>query len=593
MRPWLDGIVLIVSVSCAGLGIAQDATKPGTGLEYRVPEPFLNSGQFSEYVAHAKRKLDQESDPEVASRVALDLLMAATVREAQELADLMKERLLMDLAETVPGQYVLATFNDANVYREFLQKRIERTEQQLSDEFLRKYAGAIRLGMKKWAPDFVQGEPFLLYAALSGRVGRDFGLEFVAIEELKKAREKETKNIADIVFHAITTSSEQYVALQQFHDKKAAQVLQRFLCLRLDEEQRELPKIQLIQAENLLRENKFAKARAILESLPRAAHTARSRFWMGWALAAEGDFEKSIGTLKDLAEEHPDDPWSKQAVRLQRTLQGIDDNLAQHCAAARKLIAGIAKTGLAVCELTAIIRSEGGPPIRIYFGLDTNNGVFEVGVRYADGHALAYRTTDDSCRLYFHGEPQIDTYNEPGVMPVPNMALSQKADGGCNFAFDASFARTSRGLNGNLTQLLASPIFSTPEGVRRLLGHNCQIGVFPEAAETRNGRTIYRWITPDVTDPEMRPLEFHASSGGSLWAVTSRSVEITDIRYGSAGTFQLTPNAWPDLPIKVHGKLEPAVLVSRLIRGGFSLVEKHTETAARYTESRLQGANKF
>src|SRR4051812_14195142 len=90
---------------CAAGGLA-DEKQPGAEA-YQPPEGFVSSGDANDYLAQARKFLEQNSDDARAPRVAMDMLVFATAMQDQAGIEEAKARLLFQFGDTLSAAYLI------------------------------------------------------------------------------------------------------------------------------------------------------------------------------------------------------------------------------------------------------------------------------------------------------------------------------------------------------------------------------------------------------------------------------------------------------------------------------------------------------
>ena len=537
------------------------------------PAEFLATGRTSDYVAAARKYLAQHVEEPAAPMVVHDLIVVATMVKDKKLADEMKARLLMDYPQSAYTRYMLATTvadssnqnNSGNVseYRRLLKTQITDREDVLSPSVAEKYCRGVRAGLQLWGESALADGEFLLHGALLADAARDWQLESTCTTKLAQNDDKQVREIAEAAF-APASDAEKVLRLHRVEDSKA-RLIERLLYQRLPHEQQELPEVIKCVAENYLADGKFRDAVPLAEKLISLRDDPQIRFWLAWCQSAQGNKALALAATAESQKRFPQDPWARAASELAGRIRDADENLDHYAQSLAKVTARLRQSGLSLFECKAVYRTESGRELGGYLALVPYDGLLELNVMDNGRLKLAYKTTDSECRVYVEGEPAVRAFNQRGIYPLFQNDLRAGADGTPQFSFNVQVADSPDAVRASGQSLADSPLLSTPEGVRQLLGYWATTGWLPDrAVRTDAGVSIYRWVRPVARRPETDFIEYRISRDGDLCGLRARQVTCEFLRYGPYGSFQLSPPAWPPLPVVRQEKLDGAVLFRML-----------------------------
>lgn len=552
------------------LGYAQ--THPAV-LPFPAPDEVIRSGEhkMDSYVQTADAWLAEHADSPYAPRVLMDMLMVATAAQQPEFADSIRARLLLVYPGSLPGRYVGTSFKDAEAYGKFLDRLLEKRFKTASVGFARQFTTLMAAGTKFYGSGVLVSEPFALKVAL---LARDAGDSAVAGTALAKARPEvdgptEITQIMDVCFGGPDGPVRQVQAIHALPGKTAlAGEVEQYLVAKMDADQRSAPAMKRLRAELALAGRQFPEALELLESLPTDQIDARTLCLRAWGHAALRQNDKVSALAEQAMQIDRDSPWSKLAGQLVELANGSEKNLDEHSADLMPALESLERGASAVALRLEITPAESSNKAPMQIDLLMADKRFEVQCEQGGKLLLAYRTTDKQAAIYNAGESTIYQFSEGGFLPAPEFKLQERPGGGYNFNLIWKITHSGQPLKMALGELLANPILSSREGVRRLLGSNIQRGSFPIPVGGQDKKR-YAWVTPRMDRPELERTEYAIGPDHRLLWVRGARAKLTVLGYGPEVIPEVAP-AWPEARIIQRAKMDGGSFL-RLIQSFMSL----------------------
>jgi tetratricopeptide (TPR) repeat protein len=542
--------------------------------EYRGPEYYQSRGKTEDFIPEAKRYFDAHADYEIAPSVAFDLYMAAVLRGDTPLAEWAMARLVFDYPESLSTRFLLTTIPQPANYGKFLAGRFNGPENVPGSRFLRKFAGAVDLGVHRFGPQFISEDDLLICCAFAAR---DLGLLRLAAlcDQNSRNADGDVPQIVQALLSDQPAPAERLVRLQQFADRPVVRTCQRQMLAALSPEARESTPVRRVVAENLLRDQQFAEALPLADRLAAESGDPQARFWKGWCLASVGRHQESVAALEALLQEHPESEWRRPAEKLLQSATHSDEILDAHATALHRAILKLKSEAPESMELRARYLPERGAPVEICIWQDTLRQEMEVMCRKASRPLFAYLSGPGSTRVFLAGESRIHHYEQPGMMLATRCSIDAAATGGyqCNFHWQL----VGRGGDAaGLYRWFESPALSSEAGVRDMLTWTRSRGtVFEEISSERETREL-RWHDPAPDRPEMKSFSLTIGSDDRLVAARFDRLIVDVFRHGPAGKLQRMPSDWPQHEIERHASVDGPVMM-RLMTAVMSLFTDQNE----------------
>ena len=533
-----------------------------------IPEDFVPAGRVEEYLASAKRFLENHPSDRFAPRVAFDLYTITAGIGRKEEAVAARSKLLFLYPRSFQAGYLFSTFEDAKEFRNFLNKQTE-------DYFKANYAGlpekfcqVFMIGLQRFGhhPDLAGDFSLLLKGFAFSQITGDKQLNSMARQELALKRiefqDGPFLQTLDLCMNRNLSLKQRVLGLHGIQDGKDALFLKRIFMDRLSAEVQAEPEILRIHAEDALRQRKFEEAMGFISKLPPAdRNVPQILFWHAlcqFALKRDSDAVKVLGNLY---QSHPQSPWATVAKAYGEGILHLESNSKLHVEGLYTFIQTMQK-GMDLFQATIEFESNRSNPRKylIYLGVMSRQNYLEISVSEEGRHLFAYRTGKTESALFLKEEGKIYHFAKPGPIPAPKIQLQKKADGTFYISADASIESSFEQARKNNKGILNSPFLTTPEGLRVLFDYSVRkLGICPlSPIQAENTRT-FEWLVPRVQTPELDRLRFQLDSQGRLSGVTFPQFRLVDIEYGGAGEARLTPPDWPSAPVEKQDELNAAL----------------------------------
>jgi hypothetical protein len=531
-----------------------------------VPEQYINDGHYSEYAQAAEAFLRDQPDSTAASRVAMDLLQAATASDDGATVVQMQRLLIMRYPTSMQTRFIIMSMADGQQFAQMMASVSADNFEDPPPDFVPRYDAAMRLGVNRFGAAAMGDGAQLARTILLARMVGDSQLIQVGVRLLNLGGQRELiwASIVGTVADDSKPIQDRLDSLHALPYRAAVVPFERFLLSRLADKDRQAPAAMRIEADDLLVSSNLADAQPLLDKLCNGPTEAEPRiqFWRAWATAAGGNVVAADQQLRRLASQHPDDPWGKEAADLAPTVGGVDANLAANVEAALALSRRF-KRGITQLEGHASFQTSDGQKMSLYAGINSPD-LMELLLQHGTDTVLAYRVTDQDCSIYVQGDTEISHYTKPLFLPTPRLDLS-RAGADYHFSGHLVMANTFAELENALSGLLANDILSTRDGVSDVLRYFVRKGIFPlNPAPAADGATVYTWVVPSVDSPNNVKASFTITSNGALTGFQSGNFTITDLRFGPPGTMTVSPPPLPSIPTADKGPMSNAVLSSVL-----------------------------
>lgn len=339
--------------------------------------------------------------------------------------------------------------------------------------------------------------------------------------------------------------------LHALSDNRTARIAERVLLGELPEAKRASPLLRKIEISNFLDRDKLDEAGALLDRDWAGPADAQWLWCRALCHARLGHRELALEALKSLEiiEQRRTDPAFRDAGRaLARSLRADDGEtriIAQHVSA---MLKEMERGDWRLFEAEVGINNpRTRRPIHVYVALDLANDLLEVHLGDAGRPVFAYRCDAGGTRVFVSGELAISHFRQR-MSPQPMVSL-QNGPNGFKLFWNLNFGDTMR-----TVPQANQPFFDTVSragaaGIAQALGHVHRMGWFVESVEEKEGQLSMRVMRLGAGPRKIERCELQVSPAQRTIGFRSRLVESTRLKHGPAAAFELTPPAWPDLPV--------------------------------------------
>lgn len=560
------GLLICLLLSAASSMALADALPP-------EPEQYVNDGRYSQYAQAAQAYLQSNSDSPSAPRVAMDLLVTASVSGDQASALRMRKLILSAYPDSLQAKYVVGTMRDATEFATLMEFIADDNIPQMPVGFPLRYLEAIKLGIARFGAQALGQAPELTRTAFILRVAGDNQILGGVLKLLNSTGDRGSgwRQALVIVTDEKATAMSRLLRLHDMTDRQAAGLFEPYLLNQLSPADRDSADGLKIQIDAFLEGSHFADALPLLSKLSDlpGAMDARMTFWQAVATAATGNSAVGRQMIDRLIQDHPNDPWTKEAQQIAPALGDLEGTLTRNVeaalAASRRL-----KLGMQVIEGQGqYIRSD-GTKIDLYIGINSPT-LLELIFKENGQVVLAYQATDQGASVYARGDSSISHYSKPVPLPAPQLSMA-RADEGFIFNAGVRFTTSFDEVESAFTSLLSSDYLTTRDGLQDLLRSFIRQGNFPLPIQTTDGGTTYEWLSPLTSGPVARDIRFVLDGQDAITTFQSGQFTLSNIRYGPAGAFALNAPDMPKLETVEKGPMDLSVLQKTvpLVGGLFS-----------------------
>jgi hypothetical protein len=548
------------------------SVKPASEPPCPRPADFLARNQADEYIEQAQAYLKNHTTRNDAPMVAHDLMMVATAERKKDLADKMKERLLLEYPQSFYTYYLLLTMsndsgpgpsNGGAECARLLKEIIAKADDPFSAEFNDKLVKTMQRCWAHFGERLLNDDELLLNLALLMRVG---GQEEAARWHKDKLLKKEDKcrKIAEI---ALGDWSDKASILLKLHDLKKPELTdlyRRYFLSQLTPEQKRSPEMQKVAIADLLEQQEFEKALGLLEEPSSKIADPQLLYWRAWCRHTQGDAPGAMRDLAQIEEKYPESPWKPLAGQMADRIKGWDANLDQYAQGILDALSKIRAEGIEMLETTMRYQKEDGKAIDFYLSLAPRDGLLEVVISQSGKMTFGYATHAHDSKLYFDGEAAIHEFAQSGFYPDFKYQINRDPDGKYGFNFNANTSESPAALAGLAKPLQDSELFKTKADILELVKPALKGGWQPAQASNAAGEKVYRWVRPKIDQPTEECWQYAIAQSGEIRRVAGESVQCNSLRYGRQGSFQFSPPSWPDLPLARHEKMEATTMFRML-----------------------------
>jgi hypothetical protein len=534
--------------------------RAGSATTYPSPEEYLQNGRYSAYQEEARAFLKDNHDAAEAPRVALDLMVAATVLDDPVTALRMRRALLLDYTSSVPAKYVMSLFREPQEYTSLMFGVFADSVESPPPGLPGKFNAAVRAGITRFQGQaLLGGEGFIAFCAAMAHESGDTDVQNGAMNLLASAGPQGTQGlaIAQILIDDRTPLADRVTKLHALPDRNLVIPFERFLIGKmLPTERDELPVLKA-QADDFIFQRRLSDALPILEKIPTDNQDSRLEFWRAAAVAADGDNARGAHLLGDLAAKSPGDPWGKEAAQLQPVFAGLDRSLTSDADALLSAL-GKLKHQVSCVEMNASYTRDDKTQTEIYLGLISGER-FEFSVRQGDIVKAACRSTPAGSSYYVDADRITHTYTEPGVVLAPTLQFNGST---LSLSNQPDWVHVPDDLVNVMSNLMKLPFVANRDALLEWFGQSIRQGKFPASATGTDVKT-YVWLTPDPVEPKISRLEYGIDEAHSTITLTSGGFKITSMKFADRATpLDLKPPEWPVGKMDAEDKINRNVAAS-------------------------------
>jgi len=546
------------------------------------PEQYVSSGRYSAYAEAAKNFVRDHPDAPAAPRVAMDLLVTAAVFDDQELATTMREFLVVTYPGSVQAKYIIGSMPDGGQFAALMSLVADQSFQTMPATFATRYDQAMRLGIARFGAAAMGDGGQLVRNILIGRAAGDQQMVAAGVKLLNDggARDELWRRIITIVADETTPVMTRVSRLHELSNRFAAIPFEQFLLAKLADADRKSAAATTILADDMLESGDLSDALPLLEKLCDEGADTRIQFWRAWATAGNGDSVAADRLLRNLNHDHGDDAWGKEAGDLAPGIAALDADLVANIEGAL-LVTRRLQTGVGTLEGHATFLGSDGQRISVYAGFNSPK-LYELLFQRGTDTAVAYRATDTEAWLYTQGNPQIEHYTKPVMLAAPSLSIV-RAGVGFRVHADLKFTYSFDDLTAAFSNLVATDLMTTREGLGDILRDFSRRGIVPMPSQSAAaGATTYTWVSPDVATPTVNRVAITVAPDGTISSLQSGGLNLSDLHYGTAGSFAITPPALPAGPTEDKGPMTVSILQTVLpaVYGLFNPPPPSTQPAA-------------
>jgi hypothetical protein len=563
-------------IACLVLGVLLAATPGGLRAAPVSPpeaapqlETFQESGDFAAFIAQANAFLRDHADSPRAPRVAMDLLMFATLTGRDELADHARAALVVDYTTSAPGLFVLTTIKDVDAHAEFLENRIdaelEALTPQRATKLINAYTAAVAYYRRRSETYPVRLPYAVKLVVLAREAGKEADVAAMARRALTGGQATDEERAwAAICMEPGTPPLERVMLLQPYAGVTAARAMQKFYLGKLTDAQRDRPEVLRLRAQNHLDEAEYAKALPLIEKLlaakPAAAALPELLYWRSLALAATGPRGEAVKQLRELAEQHPGTAWAAGAPPLAEAIENLDQNISAHTDLLLTIV-GRLKKGLGSYELSLTDDGEGKNISKILLAGVVGHWV-EVQVYRGDKVLLAYRASDTDGALYADADRTIYHYKQSGAVPaLTSFHLDRNPEGGYVQHVGMGMNSFAQATTGGLDEFLGSPVTSTSAGLKDLLAYFASHGKLVGSVKAVNGGAAAQVLLPKADPAKSVVYDYFVSGDGSRLTLGQRGkAAVFAFHMGLAGEAAPVLPAWPEAKVVTEEMMDLAAI---------------------------------
>ncbi|MGA2232837.1 MAG: hypothetical protein ABSH22_18205, partial [Tepidisphaeraceae bacterium] len=176
---------LVLSMAASAL-----AQTPAPAPAIPEPEQYLSDGRYSEYVKDAQSYLDKNAAQPAAPRVAMDLLVTATVYNDQLSANKMRKTILAQYPTSPQAKYVIGELTDGGQFATLMSQVADDSFDTMPAGFADRYDQALRLGVARFGASALGDGPGLDREFIISRLAGDGQMQQVLVDYLNSMKER-------------------------------------------------------------------------------------------------------------------------------------------------------------------------------------------------------------------------------------------------------------------------------------------------------------------------------------------------------------------------------------------------------------------
>ncbi len=536
--------------------------------EDRIPfyEDFLKKSKSDDFLAEAKKFLEEKPDAMEAPRLTFDYLMVAKVsREAEAINDA-TSKLLFKYPQSLPTLHFISSFDkDSKVLSNiFIHKATFGN--LASEEFSAAYCRALILAAR------IQGPQFLADPAL--RLRAHLLAEKAGVEEIKKSSAKgllieaEKNNgfgkIAKIALSNETTV-EKLSKLSKFSGKDA-EFATAFYLAQLTEAEKKSERVIIIQLKQALfgKPKDIGKAIQSIALLPgNLSKQADVKTFLGTAQRLDGDSDLAIETLSQISADSENPvmaEWVKTAQSYAKGIQFEENRKKLLLEAIGNALDQIDSDADSLfTRLRWTTKYESGKNIynEAFIGVSKQKKLVEIHVKKAQKTIFAYRTDEGKSNIYSHDLNQSINFSTPGVFPIPQFVIKRDVEtGGFEYNFNLNFSATQDKMLDEGSRFLESPYMGTAKGREIFLSYLLnEKPLWLSPSTTIKGGNAYPLFLLDPENPTPTAIIIETNLSKSLTGLQIGSFAMEDLSLGGLEVLDQLP-LWPKAKIMEAKKFD-------------------------------------
>lgn len=543
---FLPGLFLAIAALLAGSasGAEDDA--------YCPPQQFVRNRDLRDFPQYAESYLKTGANQEEAPQVLLDLLVAHGAMRQNEKAQHVRARLILDHPASIQAGFVIGTLQDMDSFRELLKVSLPAYQAtgQLGYRYLDKLSQGILYGQSQYGDSFFSEDELRLLAIYAlkesghgdpGRLHRSF-----------KTKQQHLLRAAEILVDGKLSAADKLLKLQECRKSQIVRGIQACCLAQIPSRERGSAAIETVLVENLLDEGELTAALPRIEGLLAQKREARYLVWQAWSLFAAGRIDDATQSLAAVQQKFPADPWAKPARELHAALLTHPENLAAHVEALDRILVGIRENGLAAMQGEMHVAADDGQRLRVSLGIDVDRREAAGSIWRNDELLISLQSNSAGSRLYYVGEQTVHAYPDLWQALMPSFRLDRTPEGKIGFSWHMGSAADTASIKD---QVLRSPILRDRRGVEELVASFKRWGMAPAEPFSRDGQTVYRWLSPQAASPELVAYDLILDQEHRIVRLDLGGWMIDRVRYGTSQQVSIAPPKWPDVPVQQHPQI--------------------------------------
>ena len=572
-------LCLACSMFCGGTAADETAAPPaatGSAEDFPLAEKLLPSVFAKQALAWLQAHPTSRFGP----RVALDLLVSANAAGDDMLAGKARAELLLEHPSSTQAAFLLSSYKQPNELADFLVSLFDANLDPCPAGFSPKFLRAVDRGCEHFHQQIFSHRGLALRVALltrrhprhrfreparavlvAGSIGGRQATINAATAGMWQSEEEAIRAVSAVVVDdkpaarggAIVDSVtvETIERLHALGDNRTARIAERFLLGELPEATRALPALRKIEATNCIARDKLDEAAAVLDQDWAGPADAEWLWCRALCHARQGQRDLALTALESLEvleRERADSVLGEAGRALSRSLRANQHEtqiLARHLLTTIKEMEG-GDWRLFEAEV-GINNPRTHRPVNVYFALDLAADLLEVHLGDERRPVFAYRCDAGGTRVFVSGEPAISHFRQR-MSPQPTVSL-RNGPNGFKLLWNLNFGDTLRTVPQANKAFFDTVAHAGATGIAQAMGHVHRMGWFLESVAEKEGELSIRAMRLGIDPLQIERCELQISPAERTLAFRSRLVESTRLRHGPAAAFELTPPAWPDLPV--------------------------------------------